>query len=588
MRIVLALLALFALAYGANLLQTAANAGITTLPQLVIQQGLDTTLNGTGPFTVFAPTNPAFATLGTNAPSGTALSNVLTYHVVSGNVSASQLSNGQNITTVQGQKLFINVANNNVYVNGIQVAIPNVYADNGVAHAIGTVLTPPTQSITQIAIASTSTLSTLTNLVVAANLAGTLNTTVGPSYTVFAPTDAAFAALPACVVSFLTNPANVANLTQVLLYHVVGIPVFSPAIPSTATPVATLQGSTVSVLANGATVTVNAATVTTANVLATNGVVHIINSVLLPPGYSTGTICTLPDVAAAAGLTSLTGATTAAGLNATLSGTGPFTVFAPNNAAFAALSSVPTGAALTNVLTYHVVAGRVPASAVTDNQIAATVQGQNVILNKKGASVYVNGVPVITADVAAANGLAHVIGKVLTPPTGNIIGTAALIGRFSALIGLVRAAGLEGTINGTGPFTVFAPNNTAIAALPASVVTYLNTNVTALTAVLLYHVLPQAVFSSFIASGNVPTAGGLNLAISVSGGVVAVGTGGARVLTADVLANNGVIHEISGVLVPSTVVFPGTTSTSTTDSAAFAPAISVLLLIAAAMLALFQ
>lgn len=273
-----------------------------------------------------------------------------------------------------------------------------------------------------------------------------------------------------------------------------------------------------------------------------------------------------------------------AGLGATLNGTGPFTVFAPTNAAFTALGSgAPTGTALANVLTYHVVSGSNTASTLTDNLVVPTLfTGRNVIVNKKGANVYVNGVQVTTADVTASNGVAHVIGKVLSPPAGNIIATAAAASRFTQLISLVRAAGLEATLNGTGPFTVFAPNDNAFRALPNSVVEYLTRNTTALSQVLLYHVLSgSAVFSSFIASGNVVTAGGPSLAISVANGVVNVGTGGSRVVTADINTNNGVIHEISAVLVPPTVTFPS-------GSAAIAPAISVLILVAAAMIALIQ
>ena len=128
------------------------------------------------------------------------------------------------------------------------------------------------------------------------------------------------------------------------------------------------------------------------------------------------------DTAVAAGdFNTLVTAVKAAGLVETLKGEGPFTVFAPTDAAFA---KVPTDtlnalladkAALANVLTYHVVAGKVMAADVVKLTSAVTVQGQAVSIEVKDGKVYVDGTQVVTADIKASNGVIHVIDAVILP-----------------------------------------------------------------------------------------------------------------------------------------------------------------------------
>merc|ERR1719261_1777729 len=173
---------------------------------------------------------------------------------------------------------------------------------------------------------------------------------------------------------------------------------------------------------------INDATVTTADVNASNGVVHIIDKVLVPPGFGK----TIVDLAIATpDLSTLVTAVTAADLVSTLSGPGPFTVFAPTNAAFNAL---PAGtltdllkpenkAQLVELLTYHVVSGATLASEITNNMAIATVEGRNIVATlPAGGGVRINDARVTGADVVAANGVAatngvvHIIDKVLTVP----------------------------------------------------------------------------------------------------------------------------------------------------------------------------
>jgi transforming growth factor-beta-induced protein len=294
----------------------------------------------------------------------------------------------------------------------------------------------------------------------------------------------------------------------------------------------------------------------------------------------------LLQVAEDAGLTTLVDLVYSVDLQYALNGTGPFTVFAPTNQAFAALPSAPSGTALNDTLKYHALAGDIRSNNLQDNTRAETIEGSYIIVNVKGANAYVNGIQVATADVEASNGVAHVVGKVLSIPAGNIVEIGSATPRFSTLVSLVTAANLGGALSAAGPLTVFAPNNDAFAAVPAHILEYLGTNVTALTEVLTYHVLPQAVFSSFISAGSVTTVEGQTVEITTAGGVT---VGGASVINADINADNGVIHEINAVLLPPGIYLPAAPSTtpSAPPSSASTATISMALLLSAfAMLAL--
>jgi transforming growth factor-beta-induced protein len=271
----------------------AGNPAFSTLVTAVKAAGLAETLSGNGPFTVFAPTNEAFAAL----PKGTLekllkpenrdlLKKVLTYHVVSGDLMAKDLRSG-NVTTVAGSTIAVKVQNGKVSVNNSNVVKADVDAKNGVIHVIDKVLLPPdlmaatpaaTQSVVEIAAGNPS-FSTLVTAVKAAGLAETLSGK-GP-FTVFAPTNEAFAALPKGTLEKLLKPENRDLLKKVLTYHVVSGDLMAKDLRSG--KVTTVAGSPVTVQVGHSSVTVNNATVVKADIDAKNGVVHVIDKVLLPP-----------------------------------------------------------------------------------------------------------------------------------------------------------------------------------------------------------------------------------------------------------------------------------------------------------------
>jgi uncharacterized surface protein with fasciclin (FAS1) repeats len=266
---------------------------------------------------------------------------------------------------------------------------------------------------------------TFTTLATALDAAGLVETLKGPGpFTVFAPTDAAFANLPAGTLDALL--ADPDQLRAVLTYHVVaGRVTAADVVALHSAP--TVQGEDVAISTDASGVHINDATVTTADIMASNGVIHVIDRVILPPSMTPAPMASadIVDTAVAAGqFTTLATALQAAGLVDTLKGPGPFTVFAPTDAAFAKLPAGTVEALLNDpetlrtVLTYHVVSGAVSSADASQLMQAATVEGETVSFQAANGMVTINDAAMVTlADTAASNGIIHVIDTVLMPPS---------------------------------------------------------------------------------------------------------------------------------------------------------------------------
>jgi transforming growth factor-beta-induced protein len=276
---------------------------------------------------------------------------------------------------------------------------------------------PEPISIAATAVA-TPDLSTLTTALQAAGLVGTLEG-AGP-FTVFAPSNGAFDALDAGVLGALLEDGNVDILERVLNFHVVAGAAVLSADLSDGQTVTTVDGGTLTIGVSGGSVTVNGANVVTADVEATNGVVHIIDGVLVPSDVDVYEKAVLTPATS-----TLASAILAAGLDDDLQATGPFTVFAPVDAAFEALGSYPVDAlldpdvvdVLSKILTFHVVSGDVRAGDLTDGGTATTLQGGTLTFDLSDASdPKVNGVSITTTDIEVGNGVIHLVDEVIVPP----------------------------------------------------------------------------------------------------------------------------------------------------------------------------
>jgi transforming growth factor-beta-induced protein len=403
-----------------------ADGRFTTLVAALTAAGLVDTLKGAGPFTVFAPTDDAFKKL----PEGTvegllkdipALTKILLYHVVPAHYEAAALAKLTTVETVGGPSLTVKVEQGNVRINDAQVIIADVKASNGVIHVIDTVLLPPAEpaapDIVDLAVAD----GRFTTLAKALTEAGLVNfVKQSAALTVFAPTDDAFAKLPEGTLDALLK--DKAALTRVLLYHIAPGQAVAQDVVNMSS-VATFAGAYPSIRAEDGKVMVDDAQVIIPDLLASNGVIHVIDSVLLPPATPPAAQKDIVEVAVADGrFTTLAAALTAAGLVDALKGPGPFTVFAPTDDAF---KKLPEGTvegllkdipALTKILLYHVAPGKVIAGDVIRLRALGTLADVPVSFKVSEGKVMVGEAQVILTDIVASNGVIHVIDTVLLPP----------------------------------------------------------------------------------------------------------------------------------------------------------------------------
>lgn len=277
-------------------------------------------------------------------------------------------------------------------------------------------------------------------------------------------------------------------------------------------------------------------------------------------------------VIADAKFTLLKNALTKAELVATFQGAGTFTVFAPTDDAFKAVGvtqafiDANTKETLAAVLKYHVLGTKVGAADITtaDNTEVTTLNGK-AFVTKNAAGVSINGAKVTTADLAASNGVIHVIDKLILPPSNDIVAYLQGVPNFSLLVAAVVKADLVTTLKAAGPYTVFAPTNAAFEALGAPYNTVAGINgltaaqVATLKNILLYHVVGARAFSQNLKVGAVPTAlASKSVTVDLTSGVKITGLAAGNtvnvvtspVTSFNIVATNGLIHTIDKVLLP--------------------------------------
>jgi len=270
-----------------NIVETAVEAGkFKTLATALTAAGLIDAVNGPGPFTVFAPTDDAFA----KVPKETLemllkpenkekLKAVLTYHVVPGKVMAKDVVGLKGAKSLNGQRIDVKVDGDKVSVDGANVVATDIACTNGVIHVIDSVILPASDNIPAVATKA----GKFSTLLAAAKAAGLVDALSGDkALTVFAPTDEAFGKLPKGTVESLLKPENKDKLKAILLYHVVEGRVYSEDALK-AKSAATLQGGKVEITVKDGAAYVNGAKILATDVDAGNGVIHVIDSVILPP-----------------------------------------------------------------------------------------------------------------------------------------------------------------------------------------------------------------------------------------------------------------------------------------------------------------
>ena len=455
----------------------------------------------------------------------------------------------------------------------------SVLQDDGTDNSIATDDSVATANIVDTAVSAGS----FTTLVAALEASGLDAVLADDSstFTVFAPTDDAFAALGSGAIEALL--ADTDALTNVLLGHVIsGNSVSAETAFSLAGgTVDAANGSALAISNVDGALFINDSQVTTADIAASNGVIHVIDAVILPEqaavvqddggagagGGTTPALANIVDTAFAAGNFNRLGeALKATGLDTVLMDEKiNFTVFAPTDAAFDALGDDTINAlladpsTLSDILRYHLLADAV-VTAQSAVEIAGTkitaANGDEFALSLNKGSLFVNLAQVTATDVLASNGIIHVIDRVLTPPaptfaSGSIVDVAAADGRFNTLVAALQATQLDSVLaDNSEVFTVFAPTDDAFALLGVETIEALLADLPTLTNILLSHVITGSRIDSVTAlaatGGSVETASGASVALSIQDGALFVND--SRVTMTDIVTDNGIIHVIDAVI----------------------------------------
>ncbi|MFT4703917.1 MAG: transforming growth factor-beta-induced protein [Bradymonadia bacterium] len=529
------------------------NENFSTLLAAVEAAGLTGALaDEAATLTVFAPTNAAFDQL----PDGTLqtllddpegdLTTILQLHLLNTEVLAAAIPAGETFIETLGGRRILVTNNGAVTVGGATVSEVDLTATNGVIHVLDDVILPQ-NSVIDVAANTAGEFETLEVAVTTAGLSATLQNF--DAVTVFAPTDAAFSLVPSDVLSGLLD--DIDALTSVLQLHVVEGTIPSSDIAAGETTVTTIGGQSLVITNTDGIITVNNATVITPDVQADNGVIHVVDAVIVEAPVGTNTIVdVLANDADGRFTTLITLAGSIEGLVGILQAAGPYTLFAPTNAAFEGVDAELLAALqadvelLGGVLQYHAIIGE---ALLAEDVLGSSLLGMaNGIFAKIDADAgTIQGAVISETNLTADNGVVHVLDNVMIPPA-NIPTLATELG-FSTLVGAVVAADLAETLSGAGPFTVLAPTNEAFEGLS------LPTDITVVADILLYHVISSGAFDAAAVAGltEATMANGDTVTIEVDGdGGITVN--GINVIIADVPASNGIIHAIDGVLLPPT------------------------------------
>lgn len=531
------------------------------LEALLIQSELDQTLSGSDKFTIFAPTDKAFLNIPPNILFNLgddvkgAVTQILLRHVVESTKLASSLSNGQKLFSLSGVSLLVKIENGEVFVNNAKVTVTDIIASNGVVHVIDAVILPQPTGKTVADIIINSPLHTTLRFAIAGTNAEKLLRGEGP-FTVFAPTDDAFAKMDAGILQELINDPN-GKLANALLYHVVERRLLSTQL-SNNVELTTANGERVRIAINNGSFYINQAKITVVDLVADNGVVHVIDAVLLPPGLPTNTV--MDAIIKSTDHRILQGALNAADLSETLRGDGPFTVFAPTDKAFELLlpgviEDILFGdlKSVQDILLGHVVAGKVLAGSLSNGMKVKTISGAEYTIKLLNGKIFIDDAEITVTDIIKDNGVVHVINAALVAKPANTIYDVVLKSPdhriLQAILGL--SDGKTNLQDPTISYTLFAPTDVAFTNLPEDQLqSILDSEGKLLETVIKRHILKTKVLSSAIANKlKVKSFDDQDLVFTISGGEVFVNN--AKVITADVIASNGVVHVVDQVILPN-------------------------------------
>ncbi|XP_063303502.1 transforming growth factor-beta-induced protein ig-h3 [Pelobates fuscus] len=524
-----------------NIYETLGIVGAATTQLYSDRANLRPEIEGPGSFTIFAPSNEAWAALPAEILDALVsnvnieLLNALRYHMVDRRLLTDELRHGITLPSMY-QNLDIHVhhyPNGIVTVNCARLIRADHHATNGVVHVIDKVITAVTNNIAQV-VDTEDNLETLRTAIAASGL-DTLLETEDKEYTLLAPTNEAFEKIPQeTLTRILGDPEALKDL---LHHHILNNAQCSEAIIA-GSSIETLEGSSLEVGCLGDELTLNGKSIISKkDVLATNGVVHFIDELLIPDAAKT-----LTELGKDSDVSTSIDLFTLAGLGSHLAVNERVTVIAPHNNAFK--DGIPiVEKDLTNLLRNHIIKDQLSSKYLYHGQVLDTVGGKKLRVFVYRNALCIENSCIDAHDKKGRYGTLFVVDKLLTPPTGNVMDVLKADNRFSKLVAAIQTAGLTETLNREGSFTVFAPTDEAFSALPRSV----QSNAKELSNLLKYHIADEIVVSGAVSQlVRLKSLQGEKLEATSKNSTLQVNK--SPVSQADIMATNGVIHAMNTVL----------------------------------------
>ncbi|XP_053317919.1 transforming growth factor-beta-induced protein ig-h3 [Spea bombifrons] len=527
-----------------NIYETLGIVGAATTQLYSDRANLRPEIEGPGSFTIFAPSNEAWAALPAEILDALVsnvnieLLNALRYHMVDRRLLTDELRHGITIPSMY-QNLDIHVhhyPNGIVTVNCARLIKADHHATNGVVHVIDKVITAVTNNIAEV-VDTEDNLETLKAALAASGL-NTLLETEDKQYTLLAPTDEAFKKIPEeTLTRILGDPEALKDL---LHHHILRSAQCSEAIIA-GSSMETLEGSSLEVGCLGEELTLNGkAIISKKDILATNGVVHFIDELLIPDAAKTLTeLGKDSDVSVAIDLFRQ------AGLDSHLVNE-RVTVIAPHNNVFKdGTPRIDRG--LSNLLQNHIIKDQLSSKYLYHGQVLETVGGKKLRVFVYRNALCIENSCIDAHDKKGRYGTLFVVDKLLTPPTGNVMDVLKADNQFSMLVAAIQSAGLTETLNREGAFTVFAPTDEAFRALPRGELNKLLGNTKELSNLLKYHIADEILVNGGVSQlVRLKSLQGEKLEASSKNNTLQVNK--VPVSQGDIMATNGVIHAINTML----------------------------------------
>lgn len=514
------------------------------------------------PLTLYAPTDDAFTRLGPYriisilSNPEEEIGNLLGRHVVFGKFTAANLTNGMQLLTISSEVLNVSYGPGIYKVNGIDVVTADIPASNGILNVVNDFI-PSASTGNTVAdlITKSPDHQAIATILATSGLEDQLKG-AGP-FTVFAPSDAAMEALdPLFVQELLADQAG--KLRSLLLYHITLGNYTSGSLVQNQ-KILMSNGQQVTITFDGDQMFVNEVPVVVKDIIADNGVIHSIDAVLLPQLEDNNTII---DIVAKSPEHSILFASIA--LNDLTEGfrsPGPYTLLAPTNAAFEALppgviEDILLSGQSSDVLLNHVIPGVASSNLLADGMLISTIGGAIVKVKIIGDDIYFDNAKVSVKDIVADNGLVHVIDAVLVPETGNTIYDVIVKSpNHRILQGLVNLIGRKDDLQSEfASLSLFAPTDAAFASLPQEIIdTILNSELEEVATILGYHVAPVPLSSDQLTDGLVfKSITGADLRVTRANNDIFIND--SRIILADILASNGIVHVVESVITSPAVV----------------------------------